>query len=265
MTASGSPAPAMLPRWVRVLPRLTAALTVAVGVLVLAGWGLRLPPLTSVVASLPAMMPTTAVAFVLAGAALWLLAPQHASPGRCWAGRGLALLVALVGLVVVGEYLAGWQPGLDRWLFADQLADLGMRYPGRPSPHTAVAFLLVGLALALLDADPTVQSMSTYGAAGSMKFAHAVPMHAIQVLAALAWLLSLSGLPQRRQAQLVALAVVGYAGLFGVALLRTTSGLAPVELLDASTLGYLLAAAFLAAPAVAAVAAITAHHRHAPS
>mgnify|MGYP003287615000 CR=1 FL=1 len=153
MTASGSPAPAMLPRWVRVLPRLTAALTVAVGVLVLAGWGLRLPPLTSVVASLPAMMPTTAVAFVLAGAALWLLAPQHASPGRCWAGRGLALLVALVGLVVVGEYLAGWQPGLDRWLFADQLADLGMRYPGRPSPHTAVAFLLVGLALALLDAD----------------------------------------------------------------------------------------------------------------
>lgn len=130
---------------------------------------------------------------------------------------------------------------------------------------TGVWMLLHGLALLDADADPTVQSMSTYGAAGSMKFAHAVPMHAIQVLAALAWLLSLSGLPQRRQAQLVALAVVGYAGLFGVALLRTTSGLAPVELLDASTLGYLLAAAFLAAPAVAAVAAITAHHRHAPS
>jgi len=37
--------------------------------------------------------------------------------------------------------------------------------------------------------------------------------------------------------------VVGYAALFGVGLLRTIYGLAPVELLDASTLGYLLPAA----------------------
>jgi hypothetical protein len=130
---------------------------------------------------------------------------------------------------------------------------------------TGVWMLLHGLALLDADADPVTQSMSTYGAAGSMKFAHAVPMHAIQVLAVLAWLLSRSGLPQRRQTQLVALAVVGYAGLFSVALGRTSSGLAPVELLDASTLGYLLAAALLAASAVAAVAAVTVHHRRAPS
>jgi hypothetical protein len=119
-----------------------------------------------------------------------------------------------------------------------------------------------GLALLDADADPTTQSMGTYGAAGSLKFVHAVPMHAIQVLAVLAWLLSRSGLPQRRQTQLVALAVVGYGGLVGVALGRTASGLAPVGLLDAWTVGYLLASALLAAPAVAAVAA---QHRHAPS
>jgi hypothetical protein len=130
---------------------------------------------------------------------------------------------------------------------------------------TGLWLLLHGLALVDADADPRLQTMSTYGAAGSMKFAHAVPMHAIQVLAVLAWLLSLSGLPQRRQTQLVALAVVGYAGLFGVALLRTTSGLAPVELRDASTLLYLLAAALLAGSAVAAVAAAAAHDRRAPS
>jgi hypothetical protein len=58
------------------------------------------------------------------------------------------------------------------------------------------------------------------------------------------------------------LAVVGYAGLFGVALLRTTFGLAPFDLRDAPTLVYLLAAAFLAAPAVAAV---TGHYRRTPS
>jgi hypothetical protein len=93
--------------------------------------------------------------------------------------------------------------------------------------------LLHGQALLDADADPVTQSMSTYGAAGQMKFAHAVPMHAIQVLAGLAWLLSRSGLPQRRQTRLVALAVVGYAGLFGVALGRTSLGLAPLGLLDA--------------------------------
>jgi hypothetical protein len=122
-----------------------------------------------------------------------------------------------------------------------------------------------GLALLDADADPVTQSMSTVGAAGSMKFAHAVPMHAIQVLAVLAWWLSRSGLAQRRQTQLVAVAVVGYGGLVGVALLRTSAGLGPVALLDAWTLGYLLAAVLLAAPAVAAVAAVTVHHRHPPS
>jgi hypothetical protein len=119
--------------------------------------------------------------------------------------------------------------------------------------------LLHGLALLAADADPTTGSMSTYGATGSMKLAHVVPMHAIQVLAVLAWLLWRSGLPPRRQTQLVALAVVGYAGLFGVALLRTTSGLASVALRTAWTFGYLLAAALLAVPAV------TAHHHHPPS
>ncbi|HET9007484.1 MAG TPA: hypothetical protein VFQ04_12270, partial [Actinomycetes bacterium] len=90
---------------------------------------------------------------------------------------------------------------------------------------TGVWMLGHGLALLDADADPTTQSMSTWGAAGSMKFAHAVPMHAIQVLVALAGLLSLSGRSQRRQTQLVALAVVGYGGLFAVALGRTSFGL----------------------------------------
>jgi PAS domain S-box-containing protein len=126
---------------------------VVVGAVVLAGWGLRLPLLTSVVPSLPAMMPNTAVALVLAGVALWLLGPQQTSRWRRRVGQGLALLVALFGMAVLGQYLAGWQLGLDRWLFGDQLAGLGMRFPGRPSPHTATAFVLVGLALGLLDAD----------------------------------------------------------------------------------------------------------------
>jgi hypothetical protein len=124
---------------------------------------------------------------------------------------------------------------------------------------SGVWILLHGLALLEDDADPLVGSMGTWGAAGQLKFAHAVPVHAVQVLVVLAWLRSRSALAQRRQARLVALAVVGYAGLFGVALARTSLGLAPVARLDAWTFGYLAAAGLLAVPAVAA-----AHHRRAP-
>jgi hypothetical protein len=104
-------------------------------------------------------------------------------------------------------------------------------------------------------ADPLTQSMSTYGAAGAMKFAHAVPMHAIQVFVVLAWLLSFSGLPQARQVRLVALAVIGYASLVGIVLLRTASGLGPFDLRSASAVGYLVAVGLVAIPVVAAVGA----------
>jgi PAS domain S-box-containing protein len=153
MIVPGSLAEARTGRMLRLVAPLAAMLVMVVGVLVLGGWALQLPLLTSVVASLPAMMPNTAVAFLLTGAALWLLGPQHASRWRRRVGQGIALVVALFGGVVLGEYLAGWRLGLAVWLFGQELTSGGMRFPGRPSPHTAVAFVLVGLALALLDAD----------------------------------------------------------------------------------------------------------------
>ena len=119
------------------------------------------------------------------------------------------------------------------------------------------AWMIVhGLALVDAGADPLTQSMSTYGAAGAMKDAHAVPLHAIQVFAVLAWLLSFSGLSQRRQLWLVAIAVVGYAALFGTVLLRTVGGLGPFDLCSVSTAAYLIATVLLATVAIAAVAGV---------
>jgi hypothetical protein len=117
------------------------------------------------------------------------------------------------------------------------------------------AWMIVhGLALVDSGADPLTQSMSTYGAAGAMKLAHGVPMHAIQVLLVLAWLLSRSRLSQRRQVGMVALAIAGYAGLFAVTLLRTIEGAGPLDLPSAATAAYLIAAALLAVPVVIALA-----------
>ncbi|MFB9248830.1 hypothetical protein ACFFWE_11370 [Sphaerisporangium melleum] len=115
------------------------------------------------------------------------------------------------------------------------------------------AWMIVhGNALVDAGADPFTRSMSTYGVAGAMKAAHAVPMHAIQVFVVLAWLLARTGLPRRRQVALVLTGVAGYAGLFVIVLLRTAAGLAPFDL-DAGALLYLLPAGLLAAAALPAL------------
>jgi hypothetical protein len=119
-----------------------------------------------------------------------------------------------------------------------------------------VWMIVHGLALVDAGADPRTQSMSTYGAEGAIKVAHAIPMHAIQMFGALAWLLSFSGLSLRRQLWLMALAVAGYAGLFGVELLRTVEGLGAFELRSVSTPAYLIGVGLLAGPIVAAVAGV---------
>jgi hypothetical protein len=118
-----------------------------------------------------------------------------------------------------------------------------------------VGIWMLSHGLELLDAgaDPLTQSMSTYGAAGAMKFAHAVPMHAIQVFGALAWMLSFTRLTQRRQLRMVWLAIIGYAAFFDIALLRTANGDAPFDPPSAFTALYVIAAALLAGPLVAAV------------
>ena len=59
----------------------------------------------------------------------------------------------LIGLARVGGYLAGWDGGPDQLLFREDLEREALRLgqPNRMSPNTAAAFVLVGLALALLD------------------------------------------------------------------------------------------------------------------
>jgi two-component system, cell cycle sensor histidine kinase and response regulator CckA len=136
------------------LVRSAAGWTAGTAALALAGWQWRIPALTRVLPTLPAMVPLTAAVLALAGAGLWLLRPQDAGPARRLAGRVAAVAVAGAGAAVLVEYAGAVDLGVDRLLFAGRVADpaTGGGFPGRPSPHTAVAFLAAGLALLLLDA-----------------------------------------------------------------------------------------------------------------
>src|SRR5262249_53533947 len=88
--------------------------------------------------------PTTAVAFICAGTAVWLEA-------RGKARLRLARLIGLLGGVIGGGKLSAGGPGLpssiDQGLFPAKLDTRVI--PNRMAPNTALGFVLLGGALAL--------------------------------------------------------------------------------------------------------------------
>jgi hypothetical protein len=100
------------------------------------------------------------------------------------------------------------------------------------------------------------QGLTTFGVAGVMKVPHAVAMHAIQVLPALAWLLSFAAVGERRRLVLVQIATVGYVGLVAVSLLQTAAGLAPSDVGVAAAVLSLLGVALLGTAFGAALLAL---------
>jgi hypothetical protein len=104
--------------------------------------------------------------------------------------------------------------------------------------------------------------LTTFGAAGVMKVPHAVAIHGIQVLPALAWLLSFAATPEQRRVGLVRVAVLGYVALVVVSVLQTATGVAPFDVGVAAAVLYLLGVALLG---LALVAALLALRRPAPA
>jgi hypothetical protein len=164
-------------------------------------------------------------------------------------GVSIGVTILVVAVMTIAAFVRTTAPAPMAWAIRSGLAGLLVAM--------GVGAWMIVHGLSLLDdgATPLTQSMSTYGVEGAMKFAHAVPMHAIQVFGVLAWLLGFSGLPRGRQVGLVAMAIAGYAGLFAIVLVRTIYGLAPFDL-TISTLIYLLPVGLLTACGVATMASL---------
>jgi PAS domain S-box-containing protein len=149
ITAAKTPPDA---RWPRLIVGVASAAACAGGGLALLGYGLNRPVLVRLAGG-ALMSPDAAVAFIAAGASLWLVAPAAAT-GRRRVGQALGLLVALFGAAVLAEYAAHRSLGLDLLLFPGRLqAWTATGVPGRPSVYGAIALLVTGLTLALLDVD----------------------------------------------------------------------------------------------------------------
>src|SRR5271165_6777577 len=147
-----------------------SALGAATGTLVLFGWFLKIPALTSIIPGGATMKPITATCFFLSGVALWLLRKESAysrpglfrtnDPGqRRSAGfsgvrlvaHSCAALVMSMGTLTLAQYFYGWNFGIDTLLFHQAVTAAHAEFPGRMSGSTAFAFSTLGMALLMLD------------------------------------------------------------------------------------------------------------------
>lgn len=123
---------------------------ITLGVMVLFGWMFNIAVLKSVIPGLATMKANAALAFVLAGLALFLNSYQ--SHRTLFSARGLALVVIFISSLTLFEHWFGWDLGIDQLLFQD-VRVIPASHPGRMSLVTALDFLLIGSALFLLDVE----------------------------------------------------------------------------------------------------------------
>jgi len=127
---------------------LCALTAILIGTTVLVGWAIRNPTPIQIFPDLIGMVIGTALCLVLGGVAL-LLPYRLANRGL---RRACGAVVLILASLMLSETLFNVNLGIDwpsahRWLSDPNL------HPGRMAPNTALAFMLIGLMLMLMDSE----------------------------------------------------------------------------------------------------------------
>ncbi len=139
----------------RVCRRACAGVLAIAAVVFVGGWVCGEVALRNLVPGTVGMKWQTAAGLGVAAVALLLLLDGDAGAARRRAGAACATVALVLGLAVLSEYLLGWSLGIDELFWRDTAGRaLGIAYPGRPAPTTAVCFVLSAAALFALDRAP---------------------------------------------------------------------------------------------------------------
>src|SRR3954465_5095189 len=95
------------------VPIIAGSVVAIIGALVLAGWALNLPFITTARAGSYPMLPLTALCFVLAGGSLTMAVRPNRSAATEAVQQSLAALVATITVLTLYEYLRGGASGFD--------------------------------------------------------------------------------------------------------------------------------------------------------
>jgi hypothetical protein len=105
-----------------------------------------------------------------------------------------------------------------------------VRLDAPPSLRLAIrAGLVLMLVSQMVGVQMIVEGGKTFGAGGALKVPHAVTLHAVQVLPALALLLAVSEVTERHRVRVVAAGAVGYALVIASTMLQTYAGRGPFD------------------------------------
>src|SRR5262245_54855022 len=143
--------------------------SVTVGLLVLVGWAFGIETFKSVLPNSMTMKPNTAVSLLALGLSMIFAVVTRAPyvPGRkrILAARAFAMLPLIIGLLTIIEYSASVDLGIDQLLFRQAVIERGGPFPGRISPATSTAIILLGISFLLLDAkSPRLRRVSQWPA-----------------------------------------------------------------------------------------------------
>ncbi len=121
---------------------LFVAFAITFSIIVLAGWIFGIDEIKTVFPPGPNMMVNTALVIFFSGISLLLFITGKIKPLAIF----FAVLVFLTGCISLSEYLFSWNAGIDELFIKDLNTAPGM-YPGRMSPITATASILLGISL----------------------------------------------------------------------------------------------------------------------
>ncbi|MFA4980958.1 MAG: ATP-binding protein [Candidatus Omnitrophota bacterium] len=141
----------------RLASEFCAVFSAVLGIAAVAGWAFNIDALKAVIPGSAHVMPNHALAIVASAAAIWLLQTKRLNKNTVLVARILAAAIFLLGLVTLSEYILNSGPGIDQLIFkesvpqaADPVSGIACA-SGRMSPNSCVNFILIGLALLLLD------------------------------------------------------------------------------------------------------------------
>lgn len=185
----------------------------------------------------------------------WRGVPSHFNDSTPFNESVFSMMGALVSVIALLTItIAVWS-----WLRMD-------------APPSLALAIRLGLLLMLVSQGIGVQMIveggNTFGAAGALKWPHAVTLHAAQVLPALALALLASPSRELMRVRVVELGAAGYVVLIGSTMVQTYAGRAPLDI-DVATgtlafigLALLLTSAVIALHGLAESAGLVGHSAH---
>jgi signal transduction histidine kinase len=119
------------------------------------------------------MPPNTAIGFLIAAAAVWFGRSVRAGRWSLVISRLLGVVITVAGALFFIESMLGRDLGIDLRVFHDTLVQSGWSSTGRLAPNAAVAFLLLGIALTVLDLGTDGRRPALWAATGALLVAFA--------------------------------------------------------------------------------------------